>query len=181
MEALLGPRYQSQGLERIDMSEEKKVEDGQVVSMEYTLKVDGNVTDSSEGREPLEFVQGAGNIIPGLEREMIGMGVGESKDVVVPATDAYGEEDDKAFMDVPKAQFPEEIPMEVGTEIQVQNQQGQPMYARIEQIEGENVRLNFNHPLAGKELHFAIKVVGLREATTEEKEHGHVHKPGHDH
>jgi FKBP-type peptidyl-prolyl cis-trans isomerase SlyD len=163
------------------MSEELKVNDGHVVSMEYTLKVDNEVTDTSEGREPLEYVHGAGNIIPGLEREMVGMALGESKDVVVAAADGYGEEDDKAFMDVPKAQFPEEIPMKVGTEIQVQNQQGQPMYARIEQIEGENVRLNFNHPLAGKELHFAVKVVGLREATAEEKEHGHVHGPGHQH
>jgi len=163
------------------MTEELKVKDGHVVSMEYTLKVDGDVADSSEGREPLEFVHGAGNIIPGLEREMTGMAVGESKDVVVPAADAYGEQDDSAFMDVPRGQFPKEIPIEVGTEIQVQNQNGQPMYSRIEKIEGENVRLNFNHPLAGKELHFAVKVVGLRDATPEEKEHGHVHSPDHKH
>lgn len=163
------------------MSEERKVEEGKVVSMEYTLKVDGNVADSSEGHEPLAYVHGAGNIIPGLEREMIGMKVGESKDVVVAATDAYGEEDDKAFMDVPREQFPKEIPMEVGTEIQVQNQDGQPMYARIDKIDADTVRLDFNHPLAGKELHFAVKVVNIREATAEEKDHGHVHGPGHHH
>lgn len=163
------------------MTEELKVKDGHVVSMEYTLKVDGNVADTSEGREPLEFVHGAGNIIPGLEREMTGMAVGESKDVVVAAVDAYGEQDDSAYMDVPRNQFPKEIPIEVGTEIQVQNQNGQPMYSRIDKIEGDNVRLNFNHPLAGKELHFAVKVVSLRGATPEEKEHGHVHSPGHQH
>jgi len=163
------------------MTEEIKVKDGHVVSMEYTLEVDGDVADTSEGREPLEFVHGAGNIIPGLEREMTGMAVGESKDVIVPAVDAYGEQDDSAFMDVPRGQFPKEIPIEIGTEIQVQNQNGQPMYSRIDKIEGDNVRLNFNHPLAGKELHFAVKVVGLRDATAEEKEHGHVHNPGHHH
>jgi len=163
------------------MTEELKVKDGHVVSMEYTLKVDGDVADSSEGGEPLEFVHGAGNIIPGLEREMTGMAVGESKYVVVAAVDAYGEQDDSAFMDVPRNQFPKEIPIEIGTEIQVQNQNGQPMYSRIDKIEGDNVRLNFNHPLAGKELHFAVKVVGLRDATPEEKEHGHVHQPGHHH
>ena len=76
------------------MSEELKVNDGHVVSMEYTLKVDGEVTDTSEGREPLEYVHGAGNIIPGLEHEMVGMAVGESKDVVVAAADGYGEKDD---------------------------------------------------------------------------------------
>lgn len=163
------------------MSEELKVRDGQVVSMEYTLKVEGNVADSSEGRAPLEFVQGAGNIIPGLEREMTGMRVGESKEVMVAAVDAYGEEDEKAFMDVPRDQFPEEIPVKVGTELQVQNKEGQPMYARIDVVGDNSVRLDFNHPLAGKELHFAIKVVDIREATPEEKEHGHVHGPGHQH
>ena len=163
------------------MSEDLKVKDGHVVSMEYTLKVDGEIADSSEGRAPLEFVHGSGNIIPGLEREMTGMAIGESKDVVVAAVDAYGEEDEKAFMDVPREQFPEEIPMKVGTEIQVQNQAGQPMYARIDMVGDKSVRLDFNHPLAGKDLHFSVKVIGLREATDEEKEHGHVHGPGHAH
>jgi FKBP-type peptidyl-prolyl cis-trans isomerase SlyD len=163
------------------MSEELKVENGQVVAMEYTLKVDGVVTDTSEGREPLEYVHGAGNIIPGLEREMTGMGVGDSKEVMVPAAEGYGEEDKSAFMDVPRDQFPQEIPMKVGTELQVQNQAGQPMFARIDQVGENTVRLDFNHPLAGKDLHFSVKVVGLREATDEEKEHGHVHGPGHHH
>ena len=163
------------------MSEDLKVKDGHVVSMEYTLKVDGEIADSSEGRAPLEFVHGSGNIIPGLEREMTGMAIGESKDVVVAAVDAYGEEDEKAFMDVPREQFPEEIPMKVGTEIQVQNQAGQPMYARIDMVGEKSVRLDFNHPLAGKDLHFSVKVIGLREATDEEKEHGHVHGSGHAH
>jgi FKBP-type peptidyl-prolyl cis-trans isomerase SlyD len=163
------------------MSEELKVRNGQVVSMEYTLKVDGVVTDSSEGREPLEFVHGAGNIIPGLEREMTGMAVGDSKDVMIAAAEGYGERDEEAFMDVPRDQFPAEIPMKVGTELQVQNQAGQPMFARIEQVEDKSVRLNFNHPLAGKDLHFSVKVVDLRDATDEEVEHGHVHGPGHGH
>jgi FKBP-type peptidyl-prolyl cis-trans isomerase SlyD len=163
------------------MSDELTVQNGQVVSMEYTLKVDGEITDSSEGHAPLEFVHGAGNIIPGLEREMTGMALGESKEVVVVASEGYGEEDESAFMDVPRDQFPDEIPMKVGTEIQVKNQAGQPMFARIEQVGAESVRLDFNHPLAGKELHFSVKVVGLREAMAEEKDHGHVHGTGHHH
>ncbi len=173
--------YPRRRIERVNMSEVLKISDGQVVAMEYTLKVDGAVTDSSEGRAPLEFVHGAGNIIPGLEREMTGMVVGESKEVLVAATDAYGEEDETAFMEVPRDQFPEEIPMKVGTELQVQNKDGQPMYARVDKVDDKTVRLDFNHPLAGKELHFAVKVVDIREATQEEKEHGHVHQPGHHH
>jgi FKBP-type peptidyl-prolyl cis-trans isomerase SlyD len=149
--------------------------------MEYTLKVDGVVTDASKSGEPLEYVHGAGNIIPGLEREITGMAVGDSKDVMVAAAEGYGEPDETAFMDVPRDQFPEEIPMKVGTELQVQNKAGQPMLARIDQVWDKSVRLNFNHPLAGKDLHFNVKVVGLREATQEEKEHGHVHGPGHSH
>lgn len=163
------------------MSEEIKIQDGQVVSMEYTLNVDGVVTDSTEGREPLDYVHGAGNIIPGLERELTGMSVGESKVVKVAAVDGYGERDEDAFMDVPRDQFPDEIPMKVGTELQVKNQAGQPMFARIDTVGDKTVRLNFNHPLAGKDLHFSVKVVGVREATAEEKEHGHVHGPGHSH
>jgi FKBP-type peptidyl-prolyl cis-trans isomerase SlyD len=181
MTPISGNQYHGQKTEREIMSEEVKVEPGQVVAMEYTLKVDGQVADTSDGREALEYVHGAGNIIPGLEREMIGMAVGESKKVVVAALDAYGEEDEKAFMDVPVDQFPKDIPMKVGTELQVQNQAGQPMYARIIQVGDTTVRLDFNHPLAGKELHFSVKVVEVRKATEEEKEHGHVHKTGHKH
>lgn len=163
------------------MSEELKVHDGQVISMEYTLRVDGQVLDSSEGRDPLEYLHGAGNIISGLEREMADMAVGESKNVVVSPADGYGEMNDTAFMDVPRNNFPEEIPLKPGIELQVSDQKGNPKYARIESVGDQSVRLNFNHPLAGKELHFDIKVVGVREATPEEKEHGHVHGENHQH
>ena len=159
----------------------ESVQDGVVVSMEYTLHVDGELLDTSDGQGPLQFLVGYGNIISGLENEMMGMKIGDNKDVVVVPSEAYGDFDEQAFMDVPREQFPEEIPMQVGTELQVQNQAGQPMYARIDMVGDKNVRLNFNHPLAGKELHFAVKVVGLRDATDEEKEHGHVHSPGHHH
>ncbi len=158
-----------------------KVQDGQVVSMEYTLHVDGELVDSSEGQEPLEFLQGEGNIIPGLEDELYGMGIGESKEVVVTAEDGYGLLDPDAFIDVPKSQFPAEIPLEAGIELQVQDENGNPMMARIDRVDSENVKLDFNHPLAGKELHFKVKVVALRDATEEELEHGHVHGDDHHH
>lgn len=164
------------------MSEnKKKVEDGQVVSMDYTLKVDGEVVDSSEGREPLEFLQGAGNIIPGLEKELYGMEVGESKQVTVEPENAYGPVYADAFVDVPRDAFPENIPVEVGVELQVMGPDGQPLYARIAEVGEEVVKLDLNHPLAGKTLHFDVKIVGLRDATDEEKQHGHAHGAGHEH
>ena len=93
------------------------VQNGVVVSMEYTLKIDGEVIDSSEGHDPLEFLTGHSNIIPGLEREMIGMKVGESKNVVVAPGDGYGEYDEEAYLDVPKAQFPKDMQVEEGLEL----------------------------------------------------------------
>jgi FKBP-type peptidyl-prolyl cis-trans isomerase SlyD len=157
------------------MSEVLKVGDDQVVAMEYTLRVDGEIIDTSEGHEPIEFIQGIGNIIPGLERELYGMAIGESKDVVVSPKDGYGEVDSQAYMQVLREQFPPDIPLEVGTQLQLSDQSGQPMHARIDQVGETSVRLDFNHPLAGKELHFTITIAKLRAATDEERQHGHAH------
>lgn len=159
-----------------------KVQNNVVVLMEYTLHVDNQEIDSSKGQDPLQFLVGHGNIISGLEREMIGMQVGDSKDVVIQPVDGYGEFDEEAFMSVPRGAFPKDIPVEEGTELTVRDDAGQARYARIDAIDGDNVTLNFNHPLAGDELHFSVKVVGLREPTEEELEHGHVHQgDGHHH
>jgi FKBP-type peptidyl-prolyl cis-trans isomerase SlyD len=162
------------------MSEVLKVADGQVIMMEYTLQVDGEIIDTSADHGPIEFLQGQGNIVPGLEQALYGMAVGESKDVVVAAGDGYGEMDNQAYMEVPRDQFPQDIPMDVGTQIELHDESGQPMVARIDQVGDTSVRLDFNHPLAGKELHFAVKIAGLRPATDEELDHGHVHS-GHEH
>ena len=148
--------------------------------MDYTLRVDGEILDSSSGHEPLEFLQGAGNILPGLEQELYGMAIGESKLVIVQPEEGYGVIDSEAFVEVPREQFPSDIPMEEGIEIQVTDENGTPMNARIDSISDDAITLDFNHPLAGKELHFDTKIVGLRDATDEENEHGHVHG-GHSH
>ena len=163
------------------MSEMVKVVDGQVILMEYTLKVDGEIIDTSTGNGPIEFIQGAGNIIPGLERELYGMTIGGSKNVVVTAEDGYGNVDPEAYTEVPRDQFPQNIPMEIGTQLELHDQDGNPMHARIDKVGEETVRLDFNHPLAGKELFFDVKITGLRAATGEELEHGHVHGEGHEH
>ncbi len=157
------------------------VDNDLVVAIDYSLRVDGEVIDSSDENEPLEYLQGYQNIIPGLEKEMLGMKIGDSKDVVVSPAEGYGETDPEALMDVPKNQFPEHIPVEIGTELQVENEEGEPVYARIDAVENNIVTLNFNHPLAGKELHFSVTVLALREPTEEELEHGHVHSGHHHH
>jgi len=167
----------SKGIQMSTDSVQKDV----VVSMEYTLQVDGEEIDSSKGQDPLQFLVGYGNIISGLEREMMGMKIGDSKEVVIQPVDAYGEFDDQAYMKVPRGEFPQDMPVEEGLELSVRDDSGQSRYARIDGIDGDTVTLNFNHPLAGDELHFNVKVVGLREPTGEELEHGHVHDGGHHH
>ncbi len=160
------------------MTENLTVQDGQVVSMEYTLWVDGKVLDSSDGVGPLEFLVGYGNIISGLETEMTGMKIGDSKEVTVAPADGYGEYDDAAFMDVPRKDFPADMEVEEGLELNVSDDEGHARYARVESMDKDAVRLNFNHPLAGAELKFKVKVVALRAPTEEELEHGHVHEGG---
>jgi len=157
------------------------VQDGVVVSMEYTLHVDGEQLDTSEGQGPLQFLVGYGNVIAGLESEMMGMKVGDSKDVVVQPENGYGEFDDEAFMNVSKKDFPRDMPLEVDTELTVRDEEGHARYARVDGVEGDSVRLDFNHSLAGAELHFSVKVVALREPSDEELEHGHVHEEGYHH
>lgn len=153
------------------------VTDGAVVSIDYTLHLDdGQVADTSEGREPLAFVQGQNQIISGLENALYGMAIGEEKVVDVEPKDGYGEINPGAYQNVPPSSFPSEMTLTVGQTLTMQHQStGQHYQARVSKIESGNVRLDFNHPLAGENLHFHIKIVGLRQATEQEISHGHVH------
>lgn len=163
------------------MSESLRVQDGQVVAMDYSLYIDGELVDSSKDAEPLEYLHGYGNIIPGLEREMTGLAAGDSKKVVVAACDGYGEFDEEAFLEAPRSEFPAEVKLEAGLELQLEDEDGQALYAQVEKVDEEKVFLNLNHPLAGKELHFEVTVASLRPATEEELDHGHPHSHGHHH
>lgn len=156
-----------------------KVSKNLVISMDYELKVDGEVVDYSEEGDPLEFIQGHEHIIVGLEKAIEGMSVGESKEVFVKAEDGYGPFDPEDFSEVPRSEFPEEIPLEIGTEIGIEDEDGEETSAFIEEVTLDSITLNFNHPLAGKDLNFKVKIVGVREPTAEELEHDHVH--GHEH
>lgn len=155
------------------------VADDVVVSMDYKLTVNGEVLDSSDGTDPLEFLQGHQNIVPGLERELYGMKIGDSKQVTVAPEDGYGPVDKDAFLEISRDEFPEDIPLEVGIELDLRDEDGDVMSATISNVQGDLVELDLNHPLAGETLQFDVKISGLRLPTKEELAHGHVH--GHDH
>jgi len=151
------------------------ISDDVVVTMEYTLTVDGTVVEYSEENDPLVFLQGYGNIVPGLERELYGMKVGDTKKVWTKPADGYGEFDPEAFMDVARSEFPPEIPLEIGVELDIHNDEDETMSATIVDVNKDFVHLDFNHHLAGKTLEFDIRIIDLRSATEEELEHGHAH------
>ncbi len=140
-----------------DKTKPTMVADDVVVSLQYTLTINGETVDNADQDDPLVFLQGYRNIIPGLEKELYGMKVGDSKLVSVKPQDGYGEVDPEAFMDVPRDEFPEDIPLEVGVELEVRDEEGEISSATIADISEDLVRLDFNHPLAGEQLDFDIK------------------------
>lgn len=143
-------------------AQETKIEDGRTVTFEYKLTIDGQVVESSEGKEPLQYTQGSGEIIPGLENKLLGMMAGDQKTVIVPAKDAYGEINEQAYREVEKSKFPPDFSPEAGMIIEIQNPDGGATPAIVWEVKAETVVLNFNHPLAGKTLQFDVKIVSVK-------------------
>ena len=160
------------------------VEQDSVVSVNYTgtYSQTGEVFDSSEGRDPLTFLVGHKQMILGFEQEMLGATVGETRKFTLTPDEAYGHRDEAGIQEVQRSDFPDTVDveqaLEQGIPLGAYNEEGQPMQFRIVAIEGDIVKIDFNHPMAGKTLHFSVNVVAIREATSEELEHGHVHGPG---
>ncbi len=144
------------------------VSGNKMVQMSYkgTL-ADGSVFSQSDAAKPLEFLVGAGRLIPTLEKAMLGMKVGEKKSISVKAADAYGEYEKAAVRVVPRAQFPKDLEVKVGEKYQV-NGQGGPMVVTVTAMTDATVTVDFNHPLAGKDLTFEVTIVKIRDATKEE-------------
>jgi FKBP-type peptidyl-prolyl cis-trans isomerase 2 len=135
---------------------------GDTVRIHYTGTLsDGSVFDSSEGRDPLEFTLGSGQVIPGFDNAVDGMSVGDKKVAEIPADQAYGPRHDEAIQDVPRAQIPAEIPLEIGLQLQMQSPTGQVVPVTVVEITDESVKLDANHMLAGKDLTFAIELVSI--------------------
>ncbi len=153
-----------------------------VATIEYTLKGDdGEVIDASNGT-PLPYLHGHMNLVPGLEKELEGKAVGEKFSVVVPAAEGYGEHDEQFVQVVPREMLKGIDDLKVGMHFQAQGPEGQTHSVHISKIDGDDITVDGNHPLAGKALNFDIEVVDLRDATEEELSHGHVHgEGGHQH
>ncbi|NQD36468.1 peptidylprolyl isomerase [Permianibacter sp. IMCC34836] len=155
-----------------------QIADQKVVSIHYTLRDKaGNVLDSSEGNQPLAFIQGRGNIIPGLESAMDGKAVGDKFDAVIPAAEAYGERIEELVQVLPRSMFSGIDDIMVGMQFQATGGTG-PVVITVTDIDGDQITVDGNHELAGVELHFAVEVVDVRDASAEELAHGHVHGAG---
>jgi FKBP-type peptidyl-prolyl cis-trans isomerase SlyD len=149
-----------------------------VVLIHYTLKDDdGSVIDSSAGGEPLAYIQGHGNLVSGLEKALEGKQDGNTLAVVIPAAEGYGVRDAGLIQRVPKRSLQGSGEIKKGMQFQARTDDGMRLFT-VTAVVGDMVTLDGNHPLADQTLHFDVEVVGVRAATTEELEHGHVHGAG---
>lgn len=149
-----------------------------VVSINYTLKDDkGQVLDSSEGKDPLVYLHGSHNIIPGLEQALEGKQADDDLNVRVEPEEAYGVRDDSKVQSVPRDMFGDQD-VQVGAQYHAAGPDGESLVVTVVEADEQEVTVDGNHPLAGVALNFDVKVVEVRDATEEEIEHGHVHGPG---
>ena len=149
-----------------------------VVTIHYTLKDDsGAVLDSSAGGEPLAYIQGHGNLVSGLEKALEGKQDGNTLAVIVSPAEGYGERDEALIQRVPKRALHGSGDIKKGMQFQARTDDGMRLFT-VTAVMGDMVTLDGNHPLADQTLHFDVEVIGVREATTEELEHGHVHGAG---
>ena len=142
--------------------EQGRIKEGSVVRLEYALSDEkGALIESNKGKEPLSYTQGRGQIIPGLEKALSGMRVNEQKSVRVKPEDGYGAVDPKAFQEIPRAEIPADA-LKVGNTLLAKDHQGQMFPVRVHEVKDKTVVLDFNHPLAGKTLSFAVKILEVR-------------------
>jgi FKBP-type peptidyl-prolyl cis-trans isomerase SlyD len=159
-----------------------KIAKGSVVGIDYSLHLgDGQVVDGSDPGEPLTYLHGEGQIVPGLESALEGLDVGASRQVVVTPEQGYGEHDPRGVQEVPRKAFPPDFEPEPGLQLTAEGPDGEPVPFTVREVKPESVVIDLNHPLAGATLHFDVTVRDVRAATAEELEHGHAHGPDDDH
>jgi FKBP-type peptidyl-prolyl cis-trans isomerase 2 len=135
---------------------------GKTVKVNYTLRVDGKIVDSSNGKAPMQFTAGSHQMIPGFEKAVIGMKVGQKKSFKVTPEEGYGKENPKVIQNVPKSKLPPEITPKAGMTLQARDKNGRTIPVRIVEVKKDVVVMNFNHPLAGKTLNFDVEVVDIK-------------------
>lgn len=146
-----------------------------VVGINYTLTNDqGEVMDTSEGRGPLMYLHGAGNLIPGLEKQLEGKTSGQSFKATIPPAEAYGESNPSMVQTLSRDMFRGVDNIEPGMGFTAEGPQGQ-QHIVVTAVEGDQVTVDANHPMAGKTLHFDVEIISVRDASEEEISHGHVH------
>jgi FKBP-type peptidyl-prolyl cis-trans isomerase SlyD len=150
-----------------------KVEQNKVVSLSYRLEADGNEVEVVTKDQPMEFMYGVGYLLPKFEEQIADMNIGDKFDFVLQASEAYGEIDEEAIIEIPKNAFKidgtfDEQLVQIGKSIPMQDQEGNRMYGTVEEIRNTTVIMNFNHPLAGNVLHFAGEIINVREATPDD-------------
>jgi FKBP-type peptidyl-prolyl cis-trans isomerase SlyD len=154
----------------------EKVQDDAVVTLQYKLRLDdGTLVEESEPDDPLVYLHGHENIIPGLENALTGMKIGDRKSVDVDPEDGYGDYDPADVGRINRVGLPEEFQPEVGMLIPILDEDGNEAEVLIIEMDDDDITVDFNHPMAGERLHFEVEVTGLREPTPEELDHGHVH------
>lgn len=153
-----------------------------VVSIDYRLHLgDGKIIDESEPGDPLVYLHGYEEIVPGLEKALEGKKAGESLKVEVAPKDGYGEYDPDGVEEVPREDFPPDMELEAGGIVSATDEDGDDVEFLVKEVRPKTVVIDFNDPMAGKTLHFEVTVREVRAATAEELEHGHAHAPGHEH
>jgi FKBP-type peptidyl-prolyl cis-trans isomerase SlyD len=153
-----------------------------VVTIEYRLHLgDGKIIDESEAGDPLVYLHGYEEIVPGLEKALEGKKAGESLKVVVEPKDGYGEYDPDGVEEVPREDFPPDMELEAGGVVSATDEDGDDVDFLVKEVRPQSVVIDFNDPMAGKTLHFEVTVREVRAATKDELEHGHAHGPGHEH
>lgn len=151
----------------------------QVITMNFTLKDDeGKVMDTTSGQEPFSFISGQNQILPRLEEQIGGMLIGSKKDVVLTPEEGYGKFEQEAVRNVKRSEFPEDTELKEGMGFMATGPDGKQYQFFIKDIKDDDIQVDFNHPMAGKTLHFNVELVNLRDATKEELDHGHVHGAG---
>jgi FKBP-type peptidyl-prolyl cis-trans isomerase SlyD len=160
-----------------------QVSEQKVVTMNYEVADDqGQLIDRSEEGGPLAYIHGNGQLIPGLESALEGRGKGDKVAVDVPPEQGYGERDEEGVQTVARNQFDDSVEIEVGMQFEAQDDDEGHQIVTVVAVDGENITLDTNHPLAGKSLRFEVEILDVRDASAEELSHGHVHGPGgHDH